>query len=98
MINFEQHLKRKGLSENTIRAYVYSTSFFLKKYSLSIENLLEYKGYLIEKYKPKTVNLRIQGINKFLEFSGQEKMKLSFIKIQQKTYLEDVISHADYRI
>ena len=96
MINFEQHLKRKGLSENTIRAYVYSTSFFLKKYSLSTENLLEYKGYLIEKYKPKTVNLRIQGINKFLEFSGQEKMKLSFIKIQQKTYLEDVISHADY--
>ena len=85
MINFEQHLKRKGLSENTIRAYVYSTSFFLKKYSLSTENLLEYKGYLIEKYKPKTVNLRIQGINKFLEFSGQEKMKLSFIKIQQKT-------------
>ena len=96
MINFEQHLKRKGLSENTIRAYVYSTSFFLKKYSLSTENLLEYKGYLIEKYKPKTVNLRIQGINNFLEFSGQEKMKLSFIKIQQKTYLEDVISHADY--
>ena len=96
MINFEQYLKNKGLSKNTIKAYIYSTNFFLKKYFLSTENLLEYKGYLIEKYKPKTVNLRIQGINKFLEFSGQEKMKLSFIKIQQKTYLEDVISHADY--
>ena len=55
MKNFEQHLKHKGLSENTIRAYVYSTNFFLKKYSLSIENLLEYKGYLTGKYKPKTV-------------------------------------------
>lgn len=96
MVKFEQHLKNKGLSKNTIKAYIYSTNYFLKKYSLSAENLLEYKGYLIEKYKPKTVNLRIQGINKFLEFSGQEKMKLSFIKIQQKTYLEDVISHADY--
>ena len=29
MINFEQHLKRKGLSENTIRAYVYR--FFPEK-------------------------------------------------------------------
>lgn len=43
-----------------------------------------------------TVNLRIQGINKYLEFIKKDKDKLKFVKIQQKTYLENVISNADY--
>jgi integrase len=60
------------------------------------ESLLSYKGYLLEKYKPKTVNLRIQAINKYLEFLGKEKLQLKFVKIQQKNFLENVISHADY--
>lgn len=40
--------------------------------------------------------MRIQGINKYLEFIGKEKLKLKYIKVQQKTYLENVISDADY--
>jgi integrase len=60
------------------------------------KNLLSYKGYLIENYKPKTINLRILAVNKFLEFTKQEKLKLKMIKIQQKTFLENVISDADY--
>ena len=51
---------------------------------------------LVEKYKAKTVNLRIQGINKYLEFIKRDKDKLKFVKIQQKSYLENVISNADY--
>lgn len=51
---------------------------------------------MVDKYKGKTVNLRIQGINKYLEFIGKDNLKLKFIKVQQKTYLENVISDADY--
>jgi hypothetical protein len=51
---------------------------------------------LIETYKPKTVNLRIQAMNKYLEFIKKDKLKLKAVKIQQKTYLENVISNADY--
>ena len=61
------------------------------------KNLLRFKGYLLENYKPKTVNLRIQGINKYLEFLKKEKLRLSAIKLQQKTFLENVISDADYK-
>ena len=93
---FELHLRHQGLSENTIKSYLFGTSYFLKNYNLKLEDLLEYKGYLLEHFKPKTVNLRIQGINKYLEFMNEEKLKLSFVKIQQKSFLEDVISHADY--
>ena len=96
MKNFEMHLRQQGLSENTVRSYLFGTEFFLKNYEMSLEGLLEYKGYLLEKYKPKTVNLRIQGVNKYLDFSEQSHLKLSFVKIQQKSFLEDVISHADY--
>lgn len=96
MNQFELHLRKQGLSENTIKSYLYGTNYFLKNYELKIEDFLEYKGYLLENFKPKTVNLRIQGINKYLEFIHKEDLKLNFIKIQQKSFLEDVISHADY--
>lgn len=49
-----------------------------------------------QKRKPKTVNLRIQAINKYLEYLGKEKIALKAVKVQQKNFLENVISNADY--
>ncbi|STY58594.1 Uncharacterised protein [Mannheimia haemolytica] len=43
-----------------------------------------------------TVNLRLRAINYYLEFIKKEKWKLSFVKVQQKPFLENVISEADY--
>lgn len=88
---------QQNLSENTINSYVFTVeSFFVNYQEITKKNLLAYKGMLVEKYKAKTVNLRIQGINKYLEFVKKDKEKLKFVKIQQKTYLENVISNADY--
>ena len=36
-------------------------------------------------------------MNKYLEFIKQEKLKLHFVKVQQKNFLENVISDADYK-
>lgn len=58
--------------------------------------MLLYKAYLIETFKPKTVNLRIQAMNKYLECIGKSKLRLKSVKVQQKSYLENVISNADY--
>lgn len=96
MKNFEMYLKRKGLAESSVRSYSDSARFFSKNYTLSLESLYEYKGYLVEHYKPQTVNLRIQGINNYLVFKKKERWCLKAIKIQQKSYLENVISHEDY--
>ena len=94
---FKHFLMQQNLSENTINSYVFTVESFFVNYSeITKKNLLAYKGMLVEKYKAKTVNLRIQGINKFLEFIKKDKDKLKFFKIQQKTYLENVISNADY--
>ena len=94
---FETALKESQMAENTVTAYLYAVNDFYRKYkSLSKKNLLLYKTYLIEHFKPKTVNLRIQALNKFLEHIGKQKLRLKSVKVQQRTYLENVISQADY--
>ena len=94
---FEVALKESQMAENTITAYLYAVKDFYSKYKvLNKNNLLLYKTYLIEHFKPKTVNLRIQALNKFLEHIGKGKLRLKSVKVQQRTYLENVISQADY--
>jgi len=94
---FRVHLQKGNLSENTITSYLWTVNYFQSHYDrMSTKNLLAYKGYLLERYKPKTVNLRIQAINKYLEFLEKDKLQLKFVKIQQKNFLENVISNADY--
>ena len=94
---FENHLRKENLSANTITSYLWTLDYFQTHYeSLTKGNLLAYKGYLMEHYKPKTVNLRIQGINKFIEFNGKNGLCLKAVKVQQKNFLENVISNADY--
>lgn len=94
---FEDYLRKNNLSENTITSYLWTVEYFSSHYdAISKENLLAYKGYLMEFFKPKTVNLRIQGINKYLDFLGKEKLQLKAVKVQQKNFLENVISNADY--
>ena len=41
--------------------------------------------------------MRIQAINKYLDFIKKSNFRLSPVKIQQKNFLENVISDADYK-
>lgn len=95
---FETFLRRLDLAKNTVSSYVWTVNYFERTYKeFNMKNLLAYKGYLVENFKPQTVNLRLQAINKYLEFIKQDKLKLRFIKVQQKNFLENVISNADYK-
>lgn len=95
---FEKHLQRENLSQNTISAYLLSVRMYEQLGGeITKRNLLAFKGYLMETYKPQTVNLRIQAINKYLDFIKKSNFRLSPVKIQQKNFLENVISDADYK-
>ena len=95
---FQKHLAKTNLAKNTITSYLWTVDYFLNHYKeVNKKNLLAYKGYLVENFKPQTVNLRLQAINKCLEFTKQEKLKVKFVKVQQKNFLENVISDADYK-
>ena len=95
---FKNYLSKTNLAKNTVTSYVWTVQYFLNYYGeVNKKNLLAYKGYLVENFKPQTVNLRLQGINKYLEFTKQDKLKVKFVKVQQKNFLENVISDADYK-
>ena len=94
---FERHLRDSNLSENTISSYMFAIKQYGQQYDdVTQKKLREYKMWLIENYKPKTVNLRLRALNCYLESIGKEKLKLPFVRVQQKSYLENVISEADY--
>ena len=93
----ERHLRGTNLSENTISSYMFAIKQYGEQYDdVTQKKLREYKVWLIENYKPKTVNLRLRAINCYLECIGKEKWKLPFVRVQQKAFLENVISEADY--
>ena len=95
---FEDSLRKSNLSENTIESYLWTVDYYFANYeSIRKENLLAYKGFLIEYFKPKTVNLRIQAMNKYLEFLEMERLKLKAVKVQEKNFLENVISYSYYK-
>ena len=95
--DFELYLRQENMSDNTISAYTFAVKdYFTRQKELSKRKLLSYKSYLMENFKPKTVNLRIQALNKYLEFSKHTRLRLKSIKVQQRSYLENVISNEDY--
>ena len=94
---FERHLRGTNLSENTISSYLFAIRQYSSQYDgITKKNLRAYKMWLIENYKPKTVNLRLRAINCYLESIGKERWKMPFVRVQQEAFLENVISEADY--
>ena len=62
---FKDYLVKENLTENTVRSYEWTVKYFMEHYPVvNKKNLLSYKGYLVENFKPQTVNLRLQAINK----------------------------------
>lgn len=96
--DFEKYLQSTNLSKNTIVSYVFAVKQFKNQYdAVSKKNLRAYKVWLIENFKPKTVNLRLRAINCYLEFIEKSAWKVPFVRVQQKAFLENVISEADYK-
>lgn len=94
---FKEYLQDLSLSPNTVTSYLYAVKQYNSKYdSITRKNLRDYKVFLIENYKPQTVNLRIRAMNCYLESIKKDQWKISSVKVQQKPFLENVISEADY--
>lgn len=94
---FRDYLTSKNMSANTICVYCYAVrQFFEIHKELTIATLQLYKVYLLEHYKPQTVNLRIRALNCYMEYLNHKDSKMTMIKIQQKMYLDRIISQADY--
>lgn len=95
--HFQEYLTFHNKAPNTIRAYSFTIRQFYNLYpSITSDSLLLYKCYLIDHYKPTTVNLRIRAMNCYLEFKNLPNTKILMVKLQKRSFLENVISSADY--
>ena len=94
---FERHLIIQNMAENTIRSYRFAVRQYFQFYpELTSFDLQLYKLYLLEHYKPRTVNLRIHAMNALLDYVEWPEGRLSQVKIQQKGFLDHIISEGDY--
>ncbi|MEY8355579.1 tyrosine-type recombinase/integrase [Lachnospiraceae bacterium 54-53] len=106
--DFKKYLKKKNLSNNSITAYAGSVRLFFSMFEdITPENLQRYKNYLISAYRPATVNQRIYAINHFSRFMAETQEEayiliasyhLPSVKVQQKTFLDTIISNEDYEL
>lgn len=101
--DFKVYLKKNGSAKNTIDCYVASVRLFYTRYTeLTIENLQSYKKYLLQNFKPNTVNSRIYGINQYIKAVNidnrmvLESYKLPSVKCRQQPFLDNIISRRDY--
>ena len=66
---FEQELERQGKAARTIRIYSRSVFLYFSLYpELSIDHLRDYRCWLLKNYRLNTVNTRIYGINRYLDY------------------------------
>lgn len=97
MKTFENYLIDRGLSTNTRAAYMYASNQFNEMLGeVGTANLDAYKTYLQDNYSAKTINMRINGLNAYLDYLGETDKRLKSVKIQQKAFLENVISKDEY--
>lgn len=103
---FEKYLSDLEESNNTIKQYQYSIKSYKKEIGdiLNKQDLRQYKEILLTKRKPKTVNVRIAGIIKFIKFyedykkdKRYEEIIIKNIKMQNTTYLNNVITIQEFK-
>lgn len=104
--DFKEYLLQQGFSDNTLLSYLSAVYQFLQLYGqVTSENLISYRTFLLERFRPSTVNTRICAINRYLDYlektkprgnCQQETARLKVVKCQPKTFVDTVISRKDY--
>lgn len=99
---FLQMLKMAEKTQSTIKIYsihLHKLITFFNDQHLNIidkESLIHFKTFLINNYKPNTVNLVIAILNKYLKWLGLSNLQLDTLKVQTNTSLNDIMSKSDY--
>lgn len=100
MEDYRKYMLEKGFSPNTIQSYEYAIHQMDERISLrpTNEDLLAHKDWLTSSFAAKTANLRITAINSYLDFIEYKGIRLKGIRIQQKPFLDNVISQSEYEL
>lgn len=71
---FRRHLESQGLSRCTEASYLSAVRQFYSRWpDLTAASLKRHREWLLERYRPSTVNARISALNHFLVFLAQQE-------------------------
>lgn len=93
---FEQFLRNKALSDNTIKTYVNGMKKFFEKFdAVNCDTVREYNDGLIRCSKPKSANNRLAGLTHWFEYSGQS-FPIRRVREEAKYFRDDIINDEQY--
>ena len=85
-------------ADNTIDTYMRTLDIFYGQYgAVTKMNMIDFKNRQMEKWTPKTANLRIAAMNQYCKFINQPECCIKGIKMQQNTAVENVITIDEFR-
>lgn len=90
---FREYLLERENAEATIQKYLTDIRTFIKylggEQTLDKKSILEYKGWLIERYAVNSVNSMLAALNQFLGFLGLDTLKVKRVRIQKSLFLDE---------
>lgn len=96
---FRLYLMDLERSENTIDNYIRSISIFFGRYrEVNKANMLDFKKWQLEKWTPKTANVRVVAMNQYCHFIGHSEYCVKGIKIHGSASVENVITLEEYNL
>lgn len=93
---FKNYLTSTDLSPKSVNAMVEGVKIYYKNFPrITNDNLTAYKKYLMSKYKPSTVNIRLIAMNKYLAFIKKD-YRFKIIPNPTSKRLENIITKRQY--
>ena len=99
---FKQHLINEEKSAATIEKYIRDISAFLMWLGVrgvDKQAVLEYKAYIVETYKPASVNSVLSSLNSFFTYNEWYDCRVKSLKIQKQIFASDKteLTKAEYQ-
>lgn len=95
--SFKNYLLEAERLQNTINAYTLAVRQYIaiNGEDFSKLKLIEYKNYLKERYAVSTVNLKIQAINRYMQFADIPQ-HLDCVRVHKVPSAENIITLSEY--
>ena len=96
---YRQHLISQELSRLTVKKYISDIEhlfIYLNKQTAEPTDIMEYKSYLMSKYKSSAVNSYIISVNRYFRWLERDDLCQNLVKRQKSYFSSGEMSVADY--
>lgn len=99
--NYEAYLSDCRLSDNTVKIYVRAVRCFYGVSGVAspdADSIDRYVKWMLERYKPSTVNLYSVACNRYLRYAGRPELCIPTRRLAVRRSLENVLTVKEYKL